>query len=182
MVIDVASMTKIMISDAFLDLSKRKNIDKITVKDIVEICNITRQTFYYHFKDIMDVIEWSLEEKMSEIVEQSLQAESMEKSIRVLLSLVEENTDIINKLMNSQKRQLTERLLIDTMRSYMKEMIDRKELFMDMRRSDIKLALNFYSYAITGTLLEIGQKRKAIDLDLLSSKIYLLITGKIFNN
>lgn len=178
----MSSITKQRISHAFLELSKKKSIDKITVKDVVEAVDITRQTFYYHFKDIMDVIEWSLEQKMLEILEESLQAQSMEKSIRVLLSLVEENTDIINKLMNSQKRQFTERLLIETMRSYMNEMIERKELFMDMRRSDIKLALNFYSYAITGTLLEISQKRKAIDLDLLSRKIYLLITGKIFNN
>ncbi len=39
-------VTKSMISAAFLKLSKSKSVDKITVKDIVETYNITRQTFY----------------------------------------------------------------------------------------------------------------------------------------
>ena len=50
---------KPMIAEAFIRLSKQKNIDKITVKDLVEACGISRQTFYYHFQDILEVIEWS---------------------------------------------------------------------------------------------------------------------------
>ena len=50
---------KPMIAEAFLKLSKEKNIDKITVKDIVDTCGISRQSFYYHFQDILEVIEWS---------------------------------------------------------------------------------------------------------------------------
>lgn len=52
---------KPMIAEAFIRLSKQKNIDKITVKDLVEACGISRQTFYYHFQDILEVIEWSLD-------------------------------------------------------------------------------------------------------------------------
>ena len=50
-----------MIADAFVSLSGEKPIDKITVKDLVEKCSISRQTFYYHFQDILEVIEWSAE-------------------------------------------------------------------------------------------------------------------------
>ena len=45
---------KPMIAEAFIRLSKQKNIDKITVKDLVEACGISRQTFYYHFQDILE--------------------------------------------------------------------------------------------------------------------------------
>ena len=44
---------KPLIADAFIKLSKEKNIDKITVKDIVDECGISRQSFYYHFQDIL---------------------------------------------------------------------------------------------------------------------------------
>lgn len=176
------SLTKKAISAAFLDLTKSKNIDKITVKDIVGICNITRQTFYYHFQDIMDVIEWSMEQRMEALLEESLKAKSMEESIKILFSIAKEQPDIINKLMGSQKRELTEKLLFNTMRTYMQEMIDRKELFMDMKRNDVAMTLDFYSYAIIGILLDINSKRKAVDLDLISKQIYLLVTGKMFQN
>ncbi|WP_326907123.1 TetR/AcrR family transcriptional regulator C-terminal domain-containing protein [Sedimentibacter sp. MB31-C6] len=173
-------ITKNMISAAFFDLTNQKPVDKITVKDIVEKCTITRQTFYYHFQDIMDVIEWSMQQRMEEILNKSLKASSMQEAVRILVSTVEEHPEIINKLMNSQKREQTERLLIITIRSYMQEMIDRKELFMDMKRSDIKMAMNFYSYAIVGILQEINHNRKDVDLDLISKQIYQLMTGEMF--
>lgn len=178
----MASITKNMISDAFLDLTKEKDIDKITVKDIVEKCNITRQTFYYHFQDIMDVIEWSMQQRMEEILSKSLKVTSVQEAVRILVSSVDEHPEIIIKLMNSQKREQTERLLINTIRSYMQEMIDKKELFMDMKRSDLKMAIKFFSYAIVGILLEINHKRKAVDLDLISTQIYQLMTGEMFHS
>ena len=49
---------KATIAEAFLSLLQYKDVDKITVKVLVETCHISRQTFYYHFKDIVDVIEW----------------------------------------------------------------------------------------------------------------------------
>lgn len=178
----MASLRKKAISDAFLDLSKEKNIDKIRVKDIVERCSITRQTFYYHFKDILDVIEWSLEKKMQEILDQSLKADSMVGAIKTLISMVEEHTDMIKKLMDSQKRDYTCRIFFEAVKAYMQEMIDRKELFMDMSRADMEMALTFYSYAIVGIMVEISYRDKDVDLDSLSKQIHSLITGEMFKN
>lgn len=53
----MGAITKDAISDTFLEILQKKNIDKITVKDISEACGITRQTFYYHFHDIIEVVE-----------------------------------------------------------------------------------------------------------------------------
>ena len=47
----MASNTKFAILAAYANLITQKNIDKVTVKDVVDICGITRQTFYYHFQD-----------------------------------------------------------------------------------------------------------------------------------
>ena len=48
------------ISSTARNLVLEKKIKKLTVKDIVEACQITRQTFYYHFEGIPDLIEWSV--------------------------------------------------------------------------------------------------------------------------
>lgn len=55
-----------MIADTFMQLSREKNVDKITVKDLVERCGISRQTFYYHFQDLLEVIEWSMAAGLSD--------------------------------------------------------------------------------------------------------------------
>ena len=48
------------IANAAKTLLFDKKVRKLTVKDIVEECHITRQTFYYHFEDIPDLMAWSL--------------------------------------------------------------------------------------------------------------------------
>ena len=53
--------TKQALSDTFKALLETQTIDKITVKDIVTKCGVNRQTFYYHFRDIYDLMEWTLE-------------------------------------------------------------------------------------------------------------------------
>ena len=52
----MAKFTKKAIMDCFLNMLKHKNIDRITVTDICEQCGINRNTFYYYFKDIYDVL------------------------------------------------------------------------------------------------------------------------------
>ena len=43
-------------------LVSKKQVRKLTVKDIVDECQITRQTFYYHFEDIPGLFRWILEQ------------------------------------------------------------------------------------------------------------------------
>ncbi|MBR2180089.1 MAG: TetR/AcrR family transcriptional regulator C-terminal domain-containing protein [Selenomonadaceae bacterium] len=50
--------TKELIADSFLELSEKKNIDKITIKDITSNCELTPTTFYNHFQDKYDLIVW----------------------------------------------------------------------------------------------------------------------------
>ena len=49
--------TKKAIIDSVLRLGAEKPINKVTVKDVVNDCGITRNTFYYYFRDIYDVLE-----------------------------------------------------------------------------------------------------------------------------
>ena len=73
---------KRMIADTFLQLSKEKRVDKITVKDLVERCGISRQTFYYHFQDILEVIEWSVQQAFQALLARSLDSSDPEAVLR----------------------------------------------------------------------------------------------------
>lgn len=54
----MATSTKKALAAALKKMMEVKPIDKITVKDLVEICGVNRQTFYYHFDDVYDLLEW----------------------------------------------------------------------------------------------------------------------------
>ena len=49
--------------NAFEYFISKKPVSKITVKDIADYCCVNRMTFYYHFKDIYDLVDQIIEEK-----------------------------------------------------------------------------------------------------------------------
>ena len=155
---------KNMIAETFLTMTREKNIDKITVRELVEKCGISRQTFYYHFQDIWEVIEWSMEQVLQEALERTLKAETPEAGIRVFLSMAVEGHELIQKLLSSQRREYVERLFIRGVESYLREVLQYKAPDMTFRYSDMEVALHFYAYGIVGVLLEhCGDKNLDID-------------------
>lgn len=56
------------IIDAFWELLEEKPLIKITVKDIVERCQINRNTFYYHFQDIPLLLKCTVQDWGNRIV------------------------------------------------------------------------------------------------------------------
>ena len=54
----MANFTKQAIKAAFLELLDEKPLNKISVRDIVERCGINRNSFYYHFQDKYDLVNW----------------------------------------------------------------------------------------------------------------------------
>ena len=65
----MSSSTKEALGAALKKMMAVKPIDKITVKDLVEICGVNRQTFYYHFDDGYDLLEWVFEADAENAVE-----------------------------------------------------------------------------------------------------------------
>ena len=61
----MSQVTKRALEQSLKNLLLKKPLTKITINDIAEDCGINRMTFYYHFKDIYDLVEWScLEEEV----------------------------------------------------------------------------------------------------------------------
>ena len=54
----MSDITKRAIGASLKNLLREKKLNKITVQDIADDCGINRQTFYYHFQDINDLVEW----------------------------------------------------------------------------------------------------------------------------
>lgn len=60
--------TKDAIIDAFWTLLEEKPYSKITVKDIVDRCQMNRNTFYYHFHDIPELLETAIKNDSDYII------------------------------------------------------------------------------------------------------------------
>ncbi len=61
------NQTKHMLSLALKELLSQNTIDKITISEITDLAQVSRKTFYYHFRDVYDLIEWTLTDDASRI-------------------------------------------------------------------------------------------------------------------
>ena len=54
----MTNTTKLALEAALKKELLTKSLDKITINELAEDCGISRMAFYYHFKDIYDLVEW----------------------------------------------------------------------------------------------------------------------------
>ena len=87
---EVKSLSKITISAICEDCGIN-----ITVQNIVERCALNRNTFYYHFKDIYDLLKWTLEQESLVVVNQLDVMVDYEKIVLTLLDYVDKNRALL---------------------------------------------------------------------------------------
>lgn len=166
------------IASAFLSMAKRRNVDKITVKDVVEECGISRQTFYYHFQDITDVIAWSIQNALQQSLKLSLAAEDSEEALQYFADSARENRQIIERLLRSRRREQVEVMVLDAIRTYLEEMLRHRKPDLSLGGDELDLALRFATYGVAGILLDyrttVGDEEKVIH------QLHLLLEGKLF--
>ncbi len=109
----MSGFTKEIIAKTFTELLDEKSMSKITVKDIVERCGVNRNTFYYHFKDIPDVVEFILKKKWDEILEHPQDRASILECMEEMADLVRNNRKVMLNVYRSVKK--------DTFLFYMNE-------------------------------------------------------------
>ncbi len=86
--------TKSIIANGFLELTKHKNPDKITVIDICKQSNVSRETFYYHFADKYDLFKWMYKQNLAERIHKHSQDSSWSTMIEnIILEAI--NNDIL---------------------------------------------------------------------------------------
>lgn len=169
---------KSMIAEAFMALSKTKDVDKITVTDLVKACHISRQTFYYHFQDILEVIEWSVQQVFQEILARRMDTDAPEDTLRTFIESSSEADVLLKKLLHSQRREQIETILVNAVRSYLQEVLNRQELKSDLPLADAKIMLDFCTYGIVGLLLE-NCGKKSLDKEKMANQMVRLISKRI---
>lgn len=169
---------KNIISETFITMVKQKGLDKITVKSLIEACNISRQTFYYHFQDIMDVVEWSVAKSAQKMLTLSLEAECPEKALEVFIVSARENHPLICKLLESQRRAEIERTFLNSTRTYLQEMLKRKVPESTLSYSDLNVMIDFWSYGMTGLLFRYCCDEN-LDVSRLADQIYRIMSEQM---
>lgn len=80
--------TKQALEASLKNLLLKKPLDKITIHDITTECGISRMAFYYHFKDIYDLVEWSCYEDAKRALQGKKTYDTWQEGIRQIFEVV----------------------------------------------------------------------------------------------
>ena len=150
---------------------------KYVLKELKLCQDAGKDGFLLGIKDL-EVIEWSLDQAFSHLLEQSLAADDPEAVLRGFLETSEESAELLQKLLHSQKREQVERLLVRSVRTYLKEVIERRGPVPGLSYEDMDTALSFCTYGVVGLLLESCEKKSA-DRARRARQMHHLLAGRI---
>ena len=115
--------TKQMLAEALISLSNKKDFSKITVYEIVDYCNINRKTFYYHFTDIYDLLEWHLNNELSRAISQFDPLKDTTAIIAYAINYMNQHTYLKNLIQEPLARDKIAQLLQKSLYSKVYEML-----------------------------------------------------------
>ena len=102
--------TRNSLRKALVYLMRREKLEDISVQKITETANITRGTFYLHYKDKQDFIQSAIQEIIDDFFNQVMIDSNFSKertvkvfSLRKAFQYIENNADIFDVLLNNEK-------------------------------------------------------------------------------
>ncbi len=102
--------TKKVIKDNFLNLLEKKDISNITVKELCEISDINRGTFYRYYMDIYDLLRTIEQEFIEEVKNSSsileIEKHSVYSFTKEILSIFENNKKLVKIFFNTDREVL----------------------------------------------------------------------------
>ncbi len=166
------------IAEATLALLTQPHMKKLTVKDIVEQCHITRQAFYYHFAGIPDLLRWMIEGYFEQILQKTLAQENMEEGLRCFFVMATSAIPYFEHGLDSNYRTELEQMLRECFQRSFALASARKNFYANCTGSEIKIILRYHSQAFLGLLRE-WTEDDTKQLDQIVHTVYRLIVQGI---
>lgn len=150
----MANSTKEALGAALKQMMAVKPIAKITVKDLVEICGVNRQTFYYHFDDVYDLLEWVFEEDANRYLPHEVIYEHWREDVMVFFEYLYDNSVFALNVYNSNSRLYMLRYLKERLQSCIRSFAVIASEGLNIDRQDFEFVVEFYSNGVVGLIAQ----------------------------
>lgn len=174
----VSQTTKRALEASLKKLLLQKPLNKITINDITEDCGVNRMTFYYHFKDIYDLVDWIMVEDAAKALEEKPTFDTWSEAYLDLLRQVQENKVLVMNVYRSMSREQVEQYLYKMLDPMLREFLDRGMQGITVQDADEQFIVDFYKYALVGMTLEWIRRDMKEDPVRMTERLNILLHGE----
>ena len=146
--------TKEMLAESLMKLLARRTLDKITIQDIVDDCGYNRQTFYYHFHDIYDLIDWIFAAQTQELIEKCRACGSLDVGVEAVIAYMQENRRLILNVLRSVNGEKLLDNLYGSAQSIVLSALENHPGVQELSMNYRELVAEGFKYALVGLLID----------------------------
>lgn len=148
--------TKLLLANTLKEILKYKSFSEVTVTEITKLSKVNRNTFYYHFDYIYDLLRWLLEQEAIKKVRDYNTMDDINDAINFTLDYIEENRSFLRNIINSVGEYDLKRFLSKDFKEIIENfiLIAEKELNIEVDEDYRSFLTTFVTEAIAGLLID----------------------------
>lgn len=159
--------TKMQLADSLKKLMTWKPLNKISIREITDDSGVNRQTFYYHFQDIFDLLEWLYRKEASQFLEEHKMPFSLNDGILHILQYIQENEAFCRCTLNSLGHSHLKQFFYNGINSVLMALVNEYSEDLNVDEEHKRFIAHFYTVSFSGFIenwLQEGLKGEPEDM------------------
>ena len=161
----MANYTMKAIMQNFEEMLVEMPFNKVTVSALVKRCEISSNTFYYHFQDIYELLNQWLSLKVSKYVDLDNENQNWADSLKTVLKAMQANDRMIYHIWGAIPKERLEQYIFGPVQDWFYEITKKRLSAAKVSENFVRGMAEFYCYSILGFVLKFLWDHMQADAD-----------------
>ncbi|WP_430857097.1 dihydroxyacetone kinase transcriptional activator DhaS [Clostridium paraputrificum] len=175
----MSQMTKESLAKSLKKMMEKKSLQKITITDLVNDCGVNRQTFYYHFQDIYDLLGWIYKTEAVGSISNCISYDTWQEGFLKIFQYVSNNKSFCMNTFHSMGREHLEDFLQNEIFNLLIDVVEEVSKGSPVSTKEKEFIANFYTFAFIGILTSWMKAGMKDSPESIIEKLERLINGDI---
>ena len=172
---------KRVLASTLKEMAENKSLSKITINDLTQACDVSRQTFYNNFKDIYDLVEWIYLKEVVTPIERGKIYDKWQDALTSIFQYISENHVFVLNTYRSFGKEFLEKVLRQEIELFLSNQVFKKIEVTKEEAKQVEFSYSFYTYALVGVGLDWIEKQMPESVEELVERIERVMLGEIIS-
>ena len=177
----MTTVIKRVLASTLKEMAEKKSLSKITINDLTQACDVSRQTFYNNFKDIYDLVEWIYLKEVVTPIERGKIYDKWQDALTSIFQYISENHVFVLNTYRSFGKGFLEKVLRQEIELFLSNQVFKKIEVTKEEAKQVEFSYSFYTYALVGVGLDWIEKQMPESVEELVERIERVMLGEIIS-
>lgn len=168
-------------ASALVEMLETSTLDKITIKALAKHCGTSRQTFYYYFNDIYNIIEWIFEQEAEKALAEYSDINTWQFGYLLLLKWIKRNHALVSNTYISIQREYIENFMNRVLSPYFVKVVAEESVGLSITMEQKKFAIRFFTLTFNAISLDWVRGGMKEDPEKIADLVGTLVKGDFRN-